>query len=110
MMNGLSASRIGPITPTASQTRPTGCRFLHRLRIRAHSEALSMEGVMGFNATVVVLVDQLESIRRDASFGEKLAAAVIHKLNDPNGRRGDGPYVTGQTQVDPARSGKSFPV
>ena len=54
---------------------------------------------MGFNATVVVLVDQLESIRRDPHFGAKLADAVVHKLNDPNGRRGDGPYVTGQTQV-----------
>lgn len=34
---------------------------------------------MGFNATVVVLLDQLESIRNDARFGEKLAQAVLDK-------------------------------
>ncbi|MFA7282418.1 MAG: hypothetical protein WC100_20215 [Sterolibacterium sp.] len=51
---------------------------------------------MGFNATVVVLLDQLESIRNDASFGEKLAQAVLHKANRPNE---DHSYITGQVQV-----------
>jgi hypothetical protein len=54
---------------------------------------------MGFNATVVVLVDQLDAIRRDARFGEQLAEAISHKLRDPNNRHGGDPYVTGQTQV-----------
>ena len=54
---------------------------------------------MGFNATVVVLVDQLSSIECDPEFGRKLANAVRHKLNDPNNRHGREPYITGQTQV-----------
>lgn len=54
---------------------------------------------MGWNATVVILVDQLQSIERDPDFGKKLADAVRHKLNDPNGRYGREPYVTGQTRV-----------
>lgn len=52
---------------------------------------------MGFNATVVILVDQLSSIERDPEFGKKLAAAVRHRSS--YGRREDHPYVTGQTQV-----------
>jgi hypothetical protein len=52
---------------------------------------------MGFNATVVVLVDQLSSIESDPEFGKKLASAVRHKLS--YGQRQDHPYVTGQTQV-----------
>lgn len=50
---------------------------------------------MGFNATIVVLLDQLDSIRRDAEFGKRLADAIIKKSSDPN----SDPYVTGQTQV-----------
>lgn len=52
---------------------------------------------MGLNATVVVLLDQLDAIRKDPLFGEKLANAIIHKAN--NSSRGDHQYVTGQTQV-----------
>lgn len=51
---------------------------------------------MGFNATVVILLDQLESIRRDPDFGKKLAQAVIDKANRPNE---DHSYITGQVQV-----------
>ena len=50
---------------------------------------------MGFNATIVVLVDQLDSIERDPDFGRKLSDAVRQKLMQPN----SDPYVTGQTQV-----------
>lgn len=50
---------------------------------------------MGNNATVVVLLDQLDSIRRDPAFGRKLADAIIMKANDPK----CDPYITGQTQV-----------
>lgn len=34
---------------------------------------------MGFNATVVVMMDSLDSIARDAAFGAKLASAVSRK-------------------------------
>lgn len=51
---------------------------------------------MGFNATVVVLLDQLHSIEKDPDFGKKLGAAIRHRSMDS---KGDHPYVTGQTQV-----------
>jgi hypothetical protein len=54
---------------------------------------------MGFNATVVVLVDQLITIERTPDFGKQLADAVRQRLNDPNDRYGRAPYVAGQTQV-----------
>lgn len=54
---------------------------------------------MGYNATVVVLVDQLSAIENAPNFGKQLADAVRAKLNDPNGRYGREPYVAGQTQV-----------
>lgn len=54
---------------------------------------------MGYNATVVVLVDQLNAIESDPQFGKKLADAIRHKLRDPNNRHGSDPYVPGQTQV-----------
>lgn len=65
---------------------------------------------MGFNATVVVLVDRLGEIEKDPSFGERLAEAVRHKLNDPNNRHGREPYVTGQTQVIEAHHADSMVV
>lgn len=49
---------------------------------------------MGFNATIVVLLDQLHSIEADPEFGRKLATAIRH-----HGYDRDKPYVTGQTQV-----------
>lgn len=54
---------------------------------------------MGFNATVVVLVDQLTTIENAPNFGKQLADAVRQKLNDPNERYGRAPYVAGQTRV-----------
>jgi hypothetical protein len=54
---------------------------------------------MGFNATVVVLVDQLSTIEKTPDFGKQLADAVRQRLNDPNDRYGRAPYVAGQTQV-----------
>ena len=54
---------------------------------------------MGFNATVVVLVDQLSAIENAPNFGKQLADAVRQKLNDPNERYGRAPYVPGQTTV-----------
>lgn len=54
---------------------------------------------MGYNATIVVLVDQLSQIEKDPAFGEKLVAAIRAKMNDPNERYIRAPYVTGQTQV-----------
>jgi hypothetical protein len=54
---------------------------------------------MGFNATVVVLVDQLSAIKNAPNFDKQLADAVRQKLNDPNERYGRAPYVPGQTQV-----------
>lgn len=54
---------------------------------------------MGFNATVVILVDQLSAIEAAPNFGKQLADAVRQKLNDPNERYGRAPYVAGQTTV-----------
>jgi hypothetical protein len=54
---------------------------------------------MGFNATVVVLVDQLSAIENAPNFGKQLADAVRAKLNDPNERHIRAPYVAGQTTV-----------
>jgi len=54
---------------------------------------------MGFNATVVVLVDQLDRIENTPDFGKQLVAAIRAKLNDPNERYIRAPYVAGQTQV-----------
>jgi hypothetical protein len=54
---------------------------------------------MGFNATVVILVDQLSAIEAAPNFGKQLADAVRHKLNDPTDRYGRAPYVAGQTTV-----------
>jgi hypothetical protein len=51
---------------------------------------------MGFNATVVVLLDQLDRIERDPNFGKQLADAIRHKSARPNE---DHQYVVGQTQV-----------
>lgn len=49
---------------------------------------------MGYNATVVVLLDRLHEIERDPEFGKKLADAIkMH--NYPREK----PFVTGQTQV-----------
>lgn len=38
---------------------------------------------MGYNATVMVLLDELGSIERDPEFGAKLAAAIKAKAVDP---------------------------
>jgi hypothetical protein len=51
---------------------------------------------MGFNATVVVLLDQLDRIENDPEFGKKLGDAIRAKANRP---KLDHQYVTGQTQV-----------
>lgn len=57
---------------------------------------------MGFNATVVVLLDRLSEIENDPEFGKKLAAAIRYRGSHPNP---DGkydsrePYVPGQTSV-----------
>jgi hypothetical protein len=65
---------------------------------------------MGFNATVVVLVDRLKEIEDDPSFGKRLADAVRAKLNDPSERHIRAPYVTGQTQVIEAHHADSMMV
>lgn len=52
---------------------------------------------MGFNATVVVLLDQLDAIRKNPNFGQQLADAIIVKAN--SGNREDHQYIAGQTQV-----------
>ncbi len=57
---------------------------------------------MGYNATVVVLLDRLDEIKKDPKFGEKLANAILFRAshNNPDGPRyNDIPYVPGQTQV-----------
>lgn len=54
---------------------------------------------MGFNATVVVLVDALSTIEKTPDFGKQLADAVRAKINDPRGTYLREPYVAGQTQV-----------
>lgn len=38
---------------------------------------------MGYNATVVVIVDALDQIRNDPKFGQKLAEAVSSKAANP---------------------------
>jgi hypothetical protein len=50
---------------------------------------------MGFNATVVVLCDQLSEIEKDRAFGAKLAEAIRIKSA---GSKAD-LFLTGQTQV-----------
>jgi hypothetical protein len=41
---------------------------------------------MGYNATVVVLLDGLDDIKKDPDFGRKFAEAVMNKANrHPNG-------------------------
>jgi hypothetical protein len=65
---------------------------------------------MGFNATVVVLVDQLSRIENDPSFGKQLADAIRAKLNDPNERHIKVPYIAGQTQVIEAHHADSMMV
>jgi len=58
---------------------------------------------MGYNATVVVLVDRLNEIEEDPEFGKKLAAAVRYRLGFPRddqpGCRPSLAEATGQTQV-----------
>lgn len=60
---------------------------------------------MGFNATVVVLLDQLHVIERDPEFGKKLAQAIRYRASRPTddreapGYRPFGAEATGQTQV-----------
>ena len=51
---------------------------------------------MGFNATVVVLLDQLDRIENDPYFGKQLADAIREKSSRPHH---DHRYVAGQTQV-----------
>ena len=63
---------------------------------------------MGFNATVVVLVDQLSAIEAAPNFGKQLADAVRAKLNDPTERHIRAPYVAGQTQVIEAHHADSM--
>jgi hypothetical protein len=63
---------------------------------------------MGFNATVVVLVDRLHDIEKCADFGKQLADAVRAKLNDPTERHIKAPYVAGQTQVIEAHHADSM--
>ena len=55
--------------------------------------------MMGFNATVVVLVDQLTAIENTPDFGKQLVNAIRAKLNDPTEQYIRAPYVAGQTQV-----------
>jgi hypothetical protein len=61
---------------------------------------------MGYNATVVVLLDQLDAIERDPEFGKKLAAAIRYRgMVGPGddrvhpGHRFAGAEATGQTYV-----------
>lgn len=60
---------------------------------------------MGFNATVVVLLDRLSEIERDPEFGRKLADAIRYNSSFGNAKSGDPGYrvfgseATGQTQV-----------
>ncbi len=52
--------------------------------------------MMGFNATVVVLLDQLDRIERDPNFGKQLADAIRRVSARPNESH---QYVAGQTRV-----------
>lgn len=58
---------------------------------------------MGFNATVVVLLDRLREIEKDPEFGRKLADAIRYKVGNPQpggaGYRYGADEATGQTQV-----------
>lgn len=63
---------------------------------------------MGFNATVVVLLDRLHEIERDPEFGRKLSDAIRYRathpkhIDTPERRCGYQPFgaeATGQTQV-----------
>ena len=60
---------------------------------------------MGYNATVVVLLDRLDEIERDPEFGKKLSAAIRYRAvcpkDDPTrpGYRYASAEATGQTQV-----------
>jgi hypothetical protein len=56
---------------------------------------------MGFNATVVVLLDRLHEIGKDPEFGRKLELAILAKASDPDGKHHGYGYdeATGQTQV-----------
>ena len=60
---------------------------------------------MGYNATVVVLLDRLDEIEKDPEFGKKLSAAIRYKASHRHAKRGDlgyqpcGDEATGQTQV-----------
>jgi hypothetical protein len=50
---------------------------------------------MGFNASLVILLDRLDEIERDPTFGKKVAMA-IREFDTASGNR---TYITGQTQV-----------
>ena len=60
---------------------------------------------MGFNATIVVLLDRLHEIENDPEFGKKLAQAIRYRSSFPDdskrwpGHRPFGAEATGQTQV-----------
>src|SRR6185437_3697579 len=57
---------------------------------------------MGFNATVVVLLDRLHEIERDPEFGKKLSAAIRYRASNPKDREAGWAReaeATGQTQV-----------
>lgn len=55
---------------------------------------------MGYNATVVVLLDRLDEIERDKDFGKKLCDAIRHR-GAYGEKKGYDPAseATGQTQV-----------
>jgi hypothetical protein len=58
---------------------------------------------MGYNATVVVLLDRLDEIEKDPEFGKKLSAAIRARASyrgweDKYPDRAN-PYVPGQTYV-----------
>jgi hypothetical protein len=58
---------------------------------------------MGSNATVVVLLDQLDQIGKDPEFGKKLVQAILWRANNGPGKplydHYPEPYLPGQTQV-----------
>lgn len=56
---------------------------------------------MGFNATVVVLMDRLDEIERDPEFGKKLSAAIRYRASRQKeyGKYDPLAEATGQTQV-----------
>lgn len=73
---------------------------------------------MGFNATVVVLLDQLHIIEKDKDFGKKLADAIRYRASMPEhvdkpdrpGFRHFGAEATGQTQVIEVHHADNFMV